>query len=62
MPPSSPCLPPLPLLLPTHLATVGINSTSGSIVDLSFAWGEVVIDEAKQRLVYGPGGGRQRGA
>lgn len=38
-----------------NLKTVGLNSTRGALVDVSFAAGSMSIDDAKNALVYGPG-------
>jgi hypothetical protein len=35
---------------------VGINHTSGALLDLSYSWGGLQVDTAKHSLVYGLGG------
>ena len=44
------CFPP-----PPHCA-VGINHTSGALLDVSFSWGEMLVDSDKNGALYGPEG------
>jgi hypothetical protein len=50
--------PPQPGFALLHInvrGAVGINATRGSMLDLSWNWGVLEVDNAKHQLVYSPG-------
>lgn len=53
--PLSPCLSDLIAVPQDDMKTAGFQYASGLLLDLSFAFGSIQVDEAKNALVYGPG-------